>query len=103
MYNNEKFQTEKYIPRRRIIQCYKCWKYGHIANLCPHKQTCVNCSKNHETCEIANAWQYKYTNCGEHHVADSKLCRIYKDHQMQMLKSNEEVSFGSREVLIQDY
>ena len=31
LFEGESFHTELFQPRKRVIQCYRCWKYGHIA------------------------------------------------------------------------
>jgi hypothetical protein len=37
------YYPEMYTPELNITQCYKCYKYGHIAKHCKSKQKCANC------------------------------------------------------------
>jgi hypothetical protein len=30
-----------------MTQCFKCYRYGHIAMTCKRPQTCGNCTKGH--------------------------------------------------------
>ena len=97
-----KLIAEKYIPKRWVIQCYNCWKFGHVAKLCPYNESCVNCSQKHKRCDIQEFWQYKCTNCGENHPANNKICRIYKEHEYNILKVSTD-NQNKNNLSIQDY
>lgn len=74
------FSAEEYKPRKRIIQCYKCCKFGHVAKLCNQTHfTCQICSKNHPT-QQCNSGSSFCVNC-EHsgHNATSKDCPMYQE------------------------
>ncbi|KAI5892969.1 uncharacterized protein SCHCODRAFT_01041471, partial [Schizophyllum commune H4-8] len=42
-------RTEKYRPQP--IQCYNCFRFGHIASHCRRPATCGKCSEQHRTSE----------------------------------------------------
>lgn len=37
----------KYDESCKILQCFKCWKYGHLEIECREQQICGNCATNH--------------------------------------------------------
>lgn len=51
-----KFRQKLYVGWERIsvreflrtMQCFNCWRYGHLARNCKNKQTCVKCSGEHD-------------------------------------------------------
>ena len=34
------------LKKKELIQCYNCQQFGHIANWCMNKYTCVKCKRN---------------------------------------------------------
>lgn len=59
-----------------VTQCSKCWRFGHIAKMCPtSKIVCPKCSNYHNTCDTTT---FKCPNCSGNHVAMSKQCPLYK-------------------------
>jgi hypothetical protein len=81
------FRAEKYIPRQRIVQCYNCYRYGHVAKFCrQEKETCKYCSGDHcfDKCPHDKGY-YKCRNCGskDHHAA-SNQCRAYIEIVQEM-------------------
>ena len=73
--------------RHRVTQCYHCYSYHHIANICPNKDksaTCGRCSKSHETKKCV-AKAERCINCvkatpnkDNRHCAFSYKCPIYE-------------------------
>jgi hypothetical protein len=62
------YNPEKYTPELNITQCFKCYKFGHIAKHCKNEQKCGNCGeKGHETSDCDN--NTKCAGCGEPHPA----------------------------------
>ena len=94
---NQIFRAEKYLPRQRIIQCFKCFKYGHVAKFCrKHTETCKYCSGDHcaEECPHPHGY-YDCRNCGSReHGPSSKDCRAYKDivQELKLKERNPEFS-----------
>lgn len=59
-----------------VTQCSKCWRFGHIAKMCPtSKVLCPKCCNYHDTCD---ATKFKCANCSGNHMAMSKSCPTYK-------------------------
>ena len=81
----EIFPAEKYEPRRRIIQCYNCLKYGHVAKLCRQDHpTCSTCGRDHHvtSCKYRRA---HCSNCDQDgHSATDKQCPKFRDIAMKM-------------------
>lgn len=45
----------KYIDYINIIQCFKCWKFGHMSNNCRSiNEICSSCAAEHKSCEAEN-------------------------------------------------
>lgn len=73
-----KITWEKNTTASRVIQCYKCWSYGHIATNCFRREVCSKCAQNHETkmCKETSE-NLKCINCGGQHLANDTRCDIY--------------------------
>ena len=74
-YDNMKISAEDFIPRQRIIQCYNCFRFGHVAKLCNQKHpTCQVCAGNHSQDEC-HQQASTCRNCQSNsHFATSKDC-----------------------------
>lgn len=58
-----------------VTQCSKCWRFGHIAKMCPAtKILCPKCCSDHDTCGTT---KFKCANCSGNHEAMSKHCPVY--------------------------
>ena len=77
---------ENYIPKQRIIQCYNCFKYGHVAKLCHQNHpTCQICAGHHSQ-DDCHQQSTKCRNClSTNHYATSKDCPVYNE-ALQMIK-----------------
>ena len=71
------FETESYISAPRILQCFKCQKYGHTQKFCESTQeTCFKCAKAHRSkeCKVSDPKDYRCVVCKGHHLAISPDC-----------------------------
>ena len=96
-YQHQSFLVEKYQIRKRVIQCYNCWRFNHIANLCPNRTVCLMCSGNHHSnrCEQGterNGYKtYRCTNCNGNHFANDRKCKVYSGMEHKLTESNKMV------------
>lgn len=59
----------------KVVQCYNCYRYGHVANICRSERRCAVCSeKYHGQCLQEAACN----NCGYDHRADDKGCPSFQ-------------------------
>ena len=82
--NDMRFRLRPYTSKPRVIQCYNCNKFKHIAPICSGKQVCAFCGENHKIseCKIrdeGSSEAYSCSNCGKKgHSAIDKECEVYK-------------------------
>lgn len=95
----------RYFDHVNIIQCFKCWKFGHIAQQCKNREViCPKCSQNHkkEECtsevEICTNCKHakevlKIANIDYHHSAYNRKCEAFKRlfEQLQLRVSYPDV------------
>jgi hypothetical protein len=71
--------VERYDSKCRIIQCFKCQRYGHISTRCQSAQKCGHCGGGHTTNECAEGSQAKRRCCaacdGGQHASWSTACQ----------------------------
>jgi len=67
--------VKQYIPRP--LRCFKCNRYGHVANHCRGKLRCSICSGEHKYSECSAAAP-KCPNCGGSHSVNENLPKIPK-------------------------
>ena len=67
------YSCEVYNRRCRLTQCFKCWRYGHMATVCPHEERCGQCGGGHNHLACASV-KLTCAGCGGEHEARSKLC-----------------------------
>ncbi|KAL5269487.1 hypothetical protein ACHWQZ_G003091 [Mnemiopsis leidyi] len=73
--NNLLFRAEKYIPRQRVIQCYHCYKFGHVAKFCHQKKpTCPFCAQAHYHEECDHTRQLCCNCLSPNHYATNRNC-----------------------------
>ena len=90
-----KYRMEQFHMRAKVIRCYKCQSYGHIATRCRSKEArCGRCCKaGHES----NTCKVKITNptcihCKGSHFTGSKDCQEFK---LVEEKINAQYKYGS--------
>ena len=67
-------------PKRiiKVIRCYKCQLYGHIAATCYRDIACANCSEKHQVDNCNNKPHCKNCSDNNDHRPDSKHCHTYQ-------------------------
>lgn len=84
----ERYRVVEFVS---ITRCFKCQKYGHMANNCDGETQCVKCAGNHllrdcksETIRCANCYHSEADgDCA--HRADSADCPEFKKYRLQVL------------------
>ena len=70
--------VERFDPKCRIIQCFKCQRYGHISTHCMNKQKCGHCGGIHTTDSCVDKAQATNKCCaacsGGQHASWSTAC-----------------------------
>ena len=82
---------EEYIQKRKVIQCYKCNKYGHVAKWCKSKKSCVFCGNGHDgrdCLEQHSPRRWRCSNCSGTHAADDEGCPTYREKIAQLNSPN---------------
>lgn len=79
-FDHRKMAVEDFIPRQRVIQCYNCFKFGHVAKLCNQLHpTCQVCAGNHSQ-DDCHQQSFKCRNCqSSNHFATSKDCPAFME------------------------
>lgn len=71
----QKVKIEPFRQKRRVIQCFKCQKFGHLSYSCTGATKCVICSGSHKAKDCTNRDKTpKCANCEGCHVSSYKGC-----------------------------
>ena len=75
----------KCTPKRKckIIRCYKCQQFGHIAKTCVNTSACAFCAQNHDSGACVST-AYMCVNCGGGHSAHSNQCPVFKRTELSL-------------------
>ena len=79
----QRFKTKLFIPNP--TRCFKCQRFGHIAQSCRAKARCPRCSEEHDynncplkaSASAPDAVRLKCPNCGDDHSAAYKGCKSF--------------------------
>ncbi|CAF4070041.1 unnamed protein product [Rotaria sp. Silwood1] len=89
------FVSEPAKYNNKPAQCYKCFKFGHIAKYCKaEKQICSRCGEEdhkHDNCPNRNKSPV-CRNCKGDHSATSTECSKYKEFQEKIQKTIDQYS-----------
>ncbi|KAG4225090.1 hypothetical protein PC116_g26468 [Phytophthora cactorum] len=76
LWRAELYQCEPFTRDARAEQCYKCYRFGHMAKYCEEQARCSRCAGvAHEDGEERCTARVRCRNCGGPHPAWSKECR----------------------------
>ena len=77
-WNYERMDTEIHQSSHRIMQCYRCQQYGHIAAKCSQpKDICSHCAGHHKVKECTSAREdTRCACCGRKHPSWSNQCPV---------------------------
>jgi hypothetical protein len=93
------FVSEPANYNNKPAQCYKCFKFGHIAKYCKaEKQICSRCGEEdhkYDNCPNRNK-NPVCRNCKGNHSATSTECSKYKEYQGKIQKTIDQYSSTSK-------
>lgn len=85
----------------RPLQCFNCYKYGHLAKYCKQKRKCRNCySETHDTehceedthCENCKLQNERYnTSRDTHHSMRDRNCFVFEN---ELIKLRSRIDYG---------
>jgi len=85
IWSYELHECEPFSPECIVTQCFKCYKYGHVARMCKNIARCGVCAA---PGHIANdclgktdRTKYRCVNCQENHTSWDRSCSIYKKQE----------------------
>ncbi|CAF1057637.1 unnamed protein product [Adineta steineri] len=93
------FSAEPAKYNNKPAQCFKCFKFGHIAKYCKaEKQICSRCAEeNHTHINCPNLQGSPVCrNCKGGHTATSTECSKYKEFQQKIQKTIDQYSSTSK-------
>lgn len=82
-----------YIPRP--LRCFKCQKFGHIANGCKERRRCARCGGDHGYGECGVGVQPKCCSCGGAHSVAYGGCEVMKHEvEVQQVKVKNKITYA---------
>ncbi|KAI1005374.1 hypothetical protein K3495_g2840 [Podosphaera aphanis] len=76
MWKFELKATEIFRSGFRLMQCFNCQKYGHIAKVCTANSKCGNCAGEHNTRVCPGKQDVRCSNCARKHKAWDQICPV---------------------------
>ena len=93
------FLVEVATHNNKPCQCYKCFKFGHVAKYCKSEnQVCLRCGTlNHKYDNCPNSNQHPICcNCKGEHVATSIDCPKFKEYQQKIQKTIDQYFINNK-------
>ncbi|CAF2792908.1 unnamed protein product [Rotaria sp. Silwood2] len=95
------FIVEAAAYNNKPCQCYKCFKYGHVAKYCKSEnQVCSRCgTHNHKYDNCPNSNQQPICcNCKGEHSSTSTDCPKFKEYQQKIQKTIDQYSSTTKQI-----
>lgn len=84
-------KVDPYIPK--VIQCRKCYRFGHFSSSCSANPKCCRCAEEHPQ-DLSCLKQISCINCkGEHFATFSKCPEYLRQKQIKSLMVEKNLSF----------
>lgn len=64
--------------RHRVVRCFNCHRFNHIANDCTFRRKCENCNSEDHSLADGCGERSSCANCGGPHSSSSNCCPKYK-------------------------
>lgn len=92
-------EVEKYVPP--VIQCYRCFRYGHTKGQCKGSKVCKKCGQAHEEDLCQETSQFCIYCKNSDHSSTSKLCPQHeKQKKIKVTMSDFNLTFKEAEKVI---
>ena len=91
LWNDERCECKRLVPRLRITQCRRCQAYGHLFKECSSAPRCCHCAGMHLTaaCAHRNIGEYlKCALCGGPHSATHTSCNSREAERYRLQLKN---------------
>ena len=86
------FKIRPYVPKP--LRCFKCNRFGHVANHCKGKERCSKCGEQHSW-TVCPSTALNCPNCHGKHAANDRSCPRYKQEEHVLKnKSSRNVSYA---------
>ncbi|XP_061714615.1 uncharacterized protein LOC133523121 [Cydia pomonella] len=94
IYDHIWMPVQEYI--RPLLQCFRCYKFGHGSGACKSTQVCSICSAGHFYKECTTPSVFKSSNCSGPHSAVSYTCKVKAEKIAQIKnKINGKFSYAT--------
>ncbi|XP_063369127.1 uncharacterized protein LOC134657486 [Cydia amplana] len=94
IYDHIWMPVQEYI--RPLLQCFRCYKFGHGSGACKSTQVCSICSAGHFYKECTTPADFKCSNCSGPHSAVSYTCPVKAEKNAQIKnKINGKFSYAT--------
>ena len=87
-----KFDTSEFSPKPRVLQCFKCYSYGHHSTMCSKKKKCVLCSSEEHLKDQCPRETRFCVNCKQTHRSDSFFCQVRKEARQEIHKNERQLN-----------
>lgn len=83
-----------------VIQCHKCWRFGHIRLQCQGRQRCRKCSDEHDVKECVSQIEICAL-CRNNHQANDRNCQTYLyNKKLKELKAYQNISISEAKQIL---
>lgn len=89
-----RYKVKPYV--QKVVLCYNCWRYGHLASQCKSKLRCLKCGNNHNSneCDSEDPIKCFYCDSIKHTANETKKCPEFeRQKQIKKYMSNQNVSY----------
>ncbi|XP_026482077.1 uncharacterized protein LOC113389234 [Ctenocephalides felis] len=66
---------------KKVIQCHKCWRFGHVRDQCRGEVRCPKCAENHALQDCINTDDLRCCLCFGKHAAYNRECPIFMKYK----------------------
>ncbi|KAK7880345.1 hypothetical protein WMY93_033019 [Mugilogobius chulae] len=87
------YSVREYVPRP--LRCFKCQRFGHLAQYCKGKRRCARCGDDHDYEECEKAKPPRCCNCGGGHSVAYGGCEVMRrEVRVQQVRVQNKLSYA---------